>query len=153
MHDFQFSDAQAFTTLVDSTGIVSTNVFNMELTKLAGDTILTNDQLVGVVNITIPPLATQTAAEGLDIDLLSNDDDDMTTGTEIKLGTVHVTLLELIAGCVKNIEVTASLTQSFVGLWYKATSTTLDTGQTVDAHFSIAPLTENDKLQKVPSRS
>lgn len=153
MHDIEFSNAQALGAL-DSTGVVSTNVFDMELDGSGGNTIIEDDQLVGVVNITIPPLTGQIAGdEGMDIDLLSNDNDDMTTGTEVKLGTVHVSALELVAGCVKNIEVIASLTQKFVGLWYKATSTTLTTGQTADAHFSIAPLTENDKLQKVPTRS
>ena len=151
MHDFEFSDAQELSTL-DGTGIVSSNVFDMELTALAGDTILTNDQLVGVVNITLPPNADQVDGdEGIDINLLSNDAADMTTGTPVTLGTVHASEAELLAGCVKNIQVFASLTQKFVGLWYEATSTTITTGNTVDAHFSIAPLTENDAIQKVPA--
>ena len=152
MHDFQFSDAQALGAL-DSTGVVSSNVFDMELTKSGGDTIIENDQIVGVVNITIPPNADQVAGdEGVDINLLSNDNADMTTGTEVTLGTCHVSQAELLAGCVKNIEVIASLTQKFIGLWFLATSTTITTGNTVDAHFSIAPLTENDAIQKIPSR-
>lgn len=152
MHDIVFSDAQALTTL-DSTGEVSDNVFDMELTKSGGDTIIEDDQLVGVLNITIPAFAGQIAGdEGMDIILYSNDNADMTTGVEVLLGQVHASQAELQAGCVKNIEVIKSLTQKFVGAWYKATSTTLTTGQLVDAHFSIAPLTENDKLQKVPSR-
>jgi hypothetical protein len=150
MHDLEFSNAQALGAL-DSTGIVSTHVFDMELEKSGGNTIIENDQIVAIVNITIPPLSGQVAGdEGMDIDLLSNDNADMTTGTEVKLGTVHVSVAELVAGCVKNIEGISSLTQKFVGLWYKATSTTLTTGQTADAHFSIAPLTENDAIQKVP---
>jgi hypothetical protein len=153
MHDIVFSDAQALTTL-DSTGEVSDNVFDMELDGSGGNTILTDDQVVGVLNITIPPLAGQIAGdEGMDIQLLSNDNADMTTGTEVELGIAHASQAELQAGCVKNIEVTKAMTQKFLGVWYKATSTTLTTGQTVDAHWSIAPLTENDKLQKVPSRS
>ena len=152
MHDFQFSDAQALTTL-NSTGVVSDNVFDMELSKSGGDTILTNDQVVGVLNITIPALAGQVAGdEGMTIQLLSNGSADMTTGDEVELGSAHASQAELQAGCVKNIEVTKTLTQKFLGVWYKAHTTTLTTGQTVDAHWSIAPLTENDSIQKVPSR-
>lgn len=150
MHDIVFSDAQVLGAL-DSTGEVSDNVFDMELTKESGgETILTDDQLVGVVNITIPPNADQD--QPLTINLLSNDNADMTTGTEVILGTVNVSAAEMVAGVVKNIEVLVSLTQKFVGLWFEAVSSTLTTGTIVDAHFSIAPLTENDKIQKVPSR-
>ena len=152
MHDFEFSNAQALTTL-NSTGIVSTNVFDMELSKSGGDTILTNDQIVGVLNITIPALAGQVAGdEGMTIQLLSNDSADMTTGDEVELGSAHASQAELQAGCVKNIVVTKALTQKFLGVWYKAHTTTLTTGQTVDAHWSIAPLTKNGTLQKLASR-
>lgn len=152
MHDIVFSDAQTLGAL-DSTGEVSDNVFNMEEESDGGAVIIEDDQLVGVLNITIPPLAGQVAGdEGMDIGILSNDNADMATGVELSLGSAHATQAELVAGCVKNIEVIIPLTQRFVGVWYKATSTTLTTGQLVDAHFSIAPLTENDKLQKVPSR-
>ena len=152
MHDIVFSDAQDLTTL-SSTGEVSDYVFDMELSKDGGDTILTNDQVVGVLNITIPALSGQVAGdEGMYILLLSNDSADMTTGDEVELGRAFASQAELQAGCVKNIEVTANLTQKFLGVWYKAHTTTLTTGQTVDAHWSIAPLTENDSIQKVPSR-
>ena len=151
MHDYSFSDAQALGALT-STGVKSTNVFDMELEKSGGNTIIENDQIVGYLNITIPPLAGQTAAEGMNIYLRSCDATDMTTG-DIDLGMVFVSLAEMIAGCVKNIQVIKSLTQKYVGLFYDPVSSTLVTGQTVDAHFSIAPLTENGKLQKVPARS
>jgi len=149
MHDkYVFSDAQALTTL-DSTGVVSSNVFDMELEKSGGNTILENDQLVGVVNITIPPNANQT--NPMTIQLLSNDNADMTTGVEVELGSVAVSAAEMVAGCVKSIMVHAKLTQKFVGMWFKAVSSTLVTGTTVDAHWHTAPLTENDAIQKVPS--
>ncbi len=152
MHDLELSNAQALGALT-STGVVSTNVFDMELTKAAGDTIIENDQLAAILNLTFPPNANQVITTGLYVDLLSNDNADMTSGTEVILGTVFVSMAELAAGCVKNIQVLKTLTQKFVGAWYKAQSTTITTGNTVDAHFCIAPLTENDKIQKVPSRS
>ncbi len=152
MHDLELSNAQALGALT-STGVVSEDVFDMELDGAAGNTIIEDDQLVAILNLTFPPNANQVVATGMYVDLLSNDNADMTSGTEVILGTVFVSMAELAAGCVKNIQVIKTLTQKFVGAWYKAHSTTITTGNTVDAHFSIAPLTENDKMQKVPSRS
>jgi hypothetical protein len=149
MLDFQFSNAQALTALT-STGVVSTNVFDMELAASGGATILTNDQLVGVVNIVIPALATQAATEGMNIYLRSCDATDMTTD-DIDLGSCFVSMAEMVAGCVKNIQVCVPLTQKYVGLFYDPVSTTLTTGQTVDAHLTYAPITLNDAIQKVPS--
>ena len=150
MHDIQFSDAQDLGAL-NSTGKVSDYVFDMELEKSGGNTILTNDQVVGVLNITIAPLAGQTAAEGMNIRLRSCDNADMTSSS-IDLGIVFVSMAEMVAGCVKNIQVTKNLTQKFLGVWYHPHTSTLVTGQVIDAHWSIAPLTENDTIQKVPSR-
>jgi len=151
MHDFQFSDAQALGGLT-GTGVVSDNVFDMELSKSGGDTILTNDQLVGCLNINLSSNDDQVGgASGLWVYLRSCDNDDMTT-TPVELGRAFISEAELKSGCVKNIEVTKSLTQKFVGLFYDPESETITTGNTVDAHFSIAPLTENDSIQKVPSR-
>ena len=150
MHDFQFCDAQALGALT-STGEVSDNVFDMELSKSGGDTIIEDDQLVGDLNIKIPANAAQTAASGMNIYLRSCDVADMTTNS-IDLGVVFISTAEMVSGCVKNIQIIKSLTQKFVGLFIDPVSETLITGTTIDAQFNIAPLTENDKLQKVPSR-
>jgi hypothetical protein len=149
MKDYLLSDAQDITTC-DTTGKKSTNILDMELVASGGATILTNDQLVGVVNIIIPALAAQAATQGLYIYLVSSDNSDMSTGA-IRLGMCFVSMAEMIAGCVKNIQVCVPLTQCFVGLWFAAHTTTLTTGQTVDAYFSIAPITLNDAVQKVPA--
>ena len=148
---YVFSDAQSLGALT-STGVVSSNVFDMELDASGGNTIIENDQIVGVVNIIIPANANQIVATGMYIDLLSNDNADMTTGTEVIIRSVFVSMAELAAGCIKSIEITKQLAQSFVGLWYRAASTTITTGNTVDAYWSTAPLTENDAIQKVASR-
>jgi hypothetical protein len=149
MLDFQFSNAQALGALT-SAGVVSTNVFDMELAASGGATILTDDQLVGVVNIVMPGIAVQAGTEGLNIFLNSCDNADMQTSA-IQLGMCHVSAAEMVTGCVKNIAVCVPLTQKFVGLFYDPVSTTLTTGQTVDAHMSFAPITLNDATQKVPS--
>lgn len=149
IRDYAFSDAQALGALT-TTGVKSTNVLDMELDALAGATILTNDQLVGVVNIVIPALAAQAATQGMNIYLRSCDNADMTTSS-IDLGTCFVSMAEMVTGCVKNIAVHVPLTQCFVGLFYDPVSTTLTTGQTVDAWFDVLPITENAKIQKMPS--
>jgi len=147
---YVFSDAQALGALT-SAGVVSTNVWDMELDASGGNTILTNDQLVGFLNIIIPPNALQTAAEGINIYLRSSDNADMVSG-DIDLGVVFVSMAEMVAGCIKNIAVIVALTQEFVGLFYDPVSSTLITGSTVDAYWHTGPLTENDAIQKAPSR-
>jgi hypothetical protein len=146
---FMFSNAQALGALT-STGVVSTNVLDMELAASGGATILENDQLVGVLNIVMPGIAAQAGTEGMNIYLRSCDATDMTTSA-IDLGMCHVSAAEMVTGCVKNISVCVPLTQKYVGVFYDPVSTTLTTGQTVDAYFSTAPLTLNDSVQKVPS--
>jgi len=152
MRDYLFSDAQALSTL-DSTGVVSSNVFDMELAASGGAAILTNDQLVGVLNVRINS-STNTVAggtEGMDILLLSNDNADMTTGTEVELARIHLTYAEIVTGTIKNVAVCTPLTQCFVGVWYKATSTSLDGATAAEAWMDIAPVTANDSIQKVPA--
>ncbi len=146
---FVFSDGQALGALT-STGVVSENVFDMELDSNGGNTIIEDDQLVGVLNIHISKLAGQTAAEGINIYLRSCDNSDMVTNS-IDLGSAFVSLAELQAGAIANIEVTKALTQKFVGLFYDPASSTLVTGHLVDAAWHTAPLTKNDELQKVPA--
>jgi len=151
MRDYSFSDAQPLGALTN-TGVVSTHVFDMELTASGGSTILTNDQLVGVVNIIIPANADAGSggAAGMNIYLRSCDNANMTSSC-IDLGSCFVSMAELVSGCVKNIQVCVPLTQCFVGLFYDPVSDTLTTGSTVDAYFHIAPITLNDAIQKVPS--
>jgi len=144
-----FSNAQALGALT-STGVVSTNVLDMELAASGGATILTDDQLVGVVNIVMPGIAAQAGAEGMNIYLRSCDNANMTSSS-IDLGMCFVSAAEMVTGCVKNIQVCVPLTQKFVGLFYDPVSTTLTTGQTVDAHMTFAPITLNDAIQKVPA--
>lgn len=141
-----FSNGQALGALT-STGVVSENVLDMELAASGGATILTDDQLVGCLNIVIPALAGQTAT--MNIYLRSCDATDMTTSS-IDLGSCFVSAAEMVAGCVKNIQVCVPLTQKYVGVFYDPVST-LVTGQTVDAHMTFAPITLNDAIQKVPT--
>jgi hypothetical protein len=150
MKDYCFSDAQALGALT-STGVVSTNVFDMELDASGGNTILTNDQLVGILNLIFPANANQVGGtEGMNILLRSCDNANMTSSC-VELATLFISATELTTGCVKTVGVCVPLTQCFVGIFYDPVSTTLTTGNTVDAWFDIAPITVNDSSQKVPS--
>ena len=149
MKDFAFSDAQALGALTNA-GVVSTNVFDMELDASGGNIILTDDQLVGTLNLIFPPNANQVGGtEGMVISLRSCDNADMTTSPVI-LADLFISAAELLAGCVKTVTVCVPLTQKFVGIFYDPVNTTLTTGNTVDAWFDIAPITVNDSIQKVP---
>lgn len=149
MKDFAFSVAQALGALTNA-GIVSSNVFDMELDASGGNTIITDDQLVGTLNLIFPANAKQVGGtEGMNIYLRSCDNADMTTSS-IDLAVLWVSKAELTTGCVKNVTVCTPLTQKFVGLFYDPVSTTLTNGNTVDAWFDIAPSTVNDSIQKVP---
>lgn len=149
MKDFAFSDAQALGALTND-GVVSANVFDMELDAAGGNTIITDDQLVGTLNLIFPANANQVGGkEGMNIYLRSCDNADMTTSS-IDLAVLWVSKAELTTGCVKNVTVCTPLTQKFVGLFYDPVSTTLTNGNTVDAWFDIAPSTVNDSIQKVP---
>ena len=152
MHDkFVFSDGQALGALT-STGVVSENVFDMELDGAAGNVIIEDDQLVGVLNLKFPPNAAQVGGDsGMNIFLRSADNSDMVSSTPVKLGSAFISQAELLAGAIKSIKVTVALTQKFVGIFYDPVSETLTTGNTVDAVWQTEVLTLNDELQKVPA--
>jgi len=150
MQDIVFSDAQVLSTL-DSTGVVCSNPFDMELTKSAGATILTNDQVDAFMNVLICAApASQAATQGMDVELREGDNVDMTTGAAI-LASLHIKLADIAAGKRFSIRVVAPMTMCFLGAWIKATNTGLTTGVTVDIWMSDTPVSENEDIQKIPA--
>ena len=150
MQDIVFSDAQALSTL-NSTGVVCSNPYDMELTKSEGATIITNDQVDAFMNVLICAApATQAAAEGMDVQLREGDNVDMTTGAAI-LASLHIKLADIAAGKRFSIRVVAPMTMCFLGAWIKATNTGLTTGVTVDIWMSDTPVSENEDIQKIPA--
>lgn len=150
-----FSNAQALGALT-STGVVSTDVFDLELAASGGATIITDDFIDCWVNIlTTAVPSSQDGTEGLNIRVLANDNADMTTGTEVVLASIDVINADIITTAGKKfpIRVYKQLTAKFLGVWYRAVSTTMTTGVVVDAWIHTAPVGENDSIQKVPSRS
>jgi hypothetical protein len=152
---WQFSDAQALSTL-DSTGVVSSNVFDLELAASGGDTIITDDFIdCWVIVLTTACPSTQAGAEGMNVRVLANDNADMTTGTEVVLASIDIIATDITTPAGKKfpIRVYKQLTAKFLGVWYRAVSTGLTTGVIVDCWWDIGPRGENDSIQKVPSRS
>ena len=126
---FIFSDAQALSTL-DSTGVVSTNVFDMELDASGGNTIITNDQVDAYLNVLVTAVpTTNAAAEGYDVQLRQGDNSDMTTGAII-LASIHLEQgdIQATAGKKFSIRVNARIMSTkFLGVWHVATSTSMTT--------------------------
>lgn len=151
MRDQQvFSNGQDLSTL-DSTGVVSTNVFDMELTGSGGDTIIEDDQVVGWMIFLILATTNTAGDEGMDIALRGSDNANMSASPEY-FGSIQILQAEIVAGAAYCVKVTKSMTKKFLGAWFKATSTSLDGATTVDCFMHIAAETPNDAIQKLPSR-
>jgi hypothetical protein len=159
---FIFSDSQALGTL-DTTGVVSTNIFDLEVAASGGAAIITDDQIEGYLNILITAApTTQTGAEGMFVDLRTDDTSTLAFGAAVYptdatadehiLGMIHIKEDDMRAGKKWSIKVLHSKMGKYLGVWYRAASTGLATGVTVDAWLSDQPVSENEDIQKVPSR-
>jgi len=160
MQDYVFSDSQALSTL-DTTGIISTNVFDLELTGSGGATIITDDQIEAYLNVLITGApASQAGVEGMYIDLRTDDDANLAFGSEPDdgdsseqiLGLIHVKEDDMVAGKKFSIRVLQANLGKYLGVWYRAGSTGLTTGVTVDAWLSDTPVSENEDIQKTSNQ-
>lgn len=151
MRDQQvFSNGQDLSTL-DSTGVVSTNVFDLELTGSGGDTIIEDDQIVGFMNFEILSTSNTAGDEGIKIELRGSDNANMSSSPE-RLGTIQINQAEIVAGAVFSIRVIKQLATKFLGVFYQAISTSMDGATVVDCYMHTSPVTPNDSIQKLPSR-
>jgi len=155
---FIFSDSQALSTL-DTTGVVSTNIFDLEVAASGGATILTDDQIDGYLNVLITAApTTQTGVEGMFVDLRTDDTSTLAFGAAVYpadgvadehiLGMIHIKEDDMRAGKRFSVRVHASKMGKYLGVWYRAAVTALATGVTVDAWMSDHPITENESIQK-----
>lgn len=146
---YVFSNGQDLGSL-DSTGVVSEHVFDMELDALSGNTIIENDQVEGWFCFKILTTTNTGGNDGLDIELRESDAAAMTTPRY--LGTIKLLQAELVAGAVYAIKVQKQLALKFLGAWFKAINTSLNGVTTVDCFIHTGPLSPNDSIQKVPGR-
>ena len=158
-----FCNGQAFAN-TDGTGVVSEKVFNLQLDGSAGNTILTDDEVVGVLNILITDTdvvpATDSGTEGMIIELRTDDAASLATAKDNAgagyrvLGAAEIPLNELVVGTKIAIGIPGGIVaKEFLGTFTKATSTQIDGSVTYDQWFTNLPDgTENEDRQKVPSR-
>lgn len=143
------SDAQARTNPT-STGTVSTNVLDLEQNSAAA-TLLTDDQLVGYMNVVITAVSYSSGGtEGISLQVRNGDNSDGTTGAEI-IGQQDVPLAGVVAGAKFSVPFRRDVAERYVASWLAAKSTTYTGTITVDVDFSDQPISENESLQKVPA--
>ena len=127
---------------VTSGGVVSNNVWNLEVDDSAR-AMETDGQILGWINVTFRA-GNSGATEGLWIDVISDDAAALTTAdTQIILGAMYLNDVQLTAAAGKTYSIGVNMAglQTFLGLWFRADSTSLATSTTkVDAAFNISSL-------------
>lgn len=145
---FLFSDAQALSTL-DSTGVKSTDIFDMEYD--AAGNLITADQYIHCwLNVILTSIASTSADEGMYIKLVESAAVALTSPRYI--GSIQLLEAEMVTGNMYSIGVCKQLTLRYVGVWYMAHTSSLDGANAVDAWISEGPLTSPTyRNQKRPS--
>ena len=144
-----FSDAQARTN-PDSTGTVSTNVFDLEQNSGATE-LITDEQIEGYMNVVLTAVSfTSGGTECISLQVRNGDNSDCTTGAEI-IGQLDVPLTKIVAGAKFSVPFRRQICERYLGGWLSAKSTTYTGTITVDAWVDNEPITENESLQKVPA--
>ena len=149
---FEFSNAQALSTL-DSTGVVSTSVWDLEYSN---SSVLnqTDMQVVGWLNVKILSTTNTGGDSGMYIHFRSDDTAALShahsTADETTLGSLFIKKSELVAGATFSLGVCKANLGRYLGLWYEVVSESLTGATAVDAWFSEQPQTEL-RIQKKPS--
>lgn len=130
--NFKFSNGQALGTL-NSTGVVSTNIWDLE------EDVSVDQQVLGWINGIILSSTNTGNTQGMDIELRTSDNTNMST-TPLYLGGIHLTLEETITGHRFCFGVCKANLEKYLGIWYKATNTSLDGATSVDCWFSEQPV-------------
>lgn len=139
---FMFSDGQDLTTL-NSTGARSEHQFDLEVGVVA-------DQMqMGWINFIILLSDNDGAAEGLDLELRSSDNVNLST-TPIYLGGIHLLQAEIATGGKYSFGFCRANLKAHLGMWYKATNNSLTNNTTVDCWFSEQPISVTG-IQKKPA--
>jgi len=133
LEKFQFSDAQPLGTL-DNTGVVSDNYWDFEENAVA------DGQLLGWIEGIILSSSNAAGDEGLWIECRSADATNLST-TPLWLGAIKLTQDEIATGTRFCFGVCKANLETYIGLWYRADTTSLDGATSVDAWFSTAPST------------
>ena len=148
---FEFSNAQALSTL-DSTGVVSANVWDLE-NRASGAAMGQTDMMVyGWVNFIILSSA-NTTGTNFRLTLVSSSTAAL-TGTLKYLGGTELLIPQIITGFKGSFGVCRHKCEQYLGMWYKA-ATTLVGANNIDCWFSDSPITSPSDVgnQKKPNTS
>jgi len=133
-----------------STGEVTDDVLDVE-TLDGSIAALTDDQLVGYMNVTlgtVPAQATIVGTEGVIFEALTDSAAALTTLPEI-IGAISVIPSKIVAGAKFSVPCRFDVLQKYVGGWVKAVSTSVVGTIYADIEFSDEPISENESIQKV----
>ncbi len=148
---FEFSNAQALSTL-DSTGVVSSNVWDLENSSSGIAMNQTDFMVMGWIHFIILS-TTNTTGNNFRVTLVSSSSAAL-TGTLKYLGGQELLIPDIVAGNKYSFGVSRQKCEQYLGIWYKAaTSLTGATG--VDCYFTDGPLTSPNDVanQKRPNTS
>lgn len=145
------SDNQDFANTT-STGEVTDNVYDVE-TSNGSLAVLTDDQIVGFMNvtlITVPAQATIVGTEGLVIEARTAAAAALTSLYEV-IGGISILPAKIVAGAKFSVPCRFDVLQKYVGGWVRAVNTAVVGTIYADIEFSDLPISENESLQKVVS--
>ena len=139
---FVFSDGQSLSN-VDSTGVISTNIMDLE------EDVTVDQQVLGWLNICFRSAVVSGLTEGMYIDFRTSDATN--GGTPTYLGVIQLLAAEVVAGAKFSIGVCKASLKKYLSVWYRA-HTTANTGAiVVDAYFSEQPEGPELRIQKKPT--
>ncbi len=129
---FVFSNGQALATL-NSTGVVSENFWDLE------ENVVADQQVMGWVNGIILSSTNANGNEGLWIEVRLSDNTDIDT-TPMTIGARRLLQGEITAGFEFSIGFyAAGINKRYMGLWFRADTTSLDGATAIDAQFELHP--------------
>lgn len=149
MHDrFEFSNGQDLSTL-DSTGVISDNIYDLEYDN--ADALIKADQMIECwLNVSLLSIASTAANEGMYIKLIESDSANGSTPSY--LGVIQLLEAEMVTGNMYCIGVSKQLTKRYLSVWYMAHTNSLDGANTVDAWITEHPMTSPTyRCQKRPA--
>ncbi len=143
LDNFVFSAGQALSTL-SSTGVISTNIWDLE------EDVTADQQVVGWFNFLIRSTTNTSAGEGVWIEVRSEDETnlnwDSASAGQITndqtdqhcLGALLLRDDQIAAGAEFAIGVRRAALGRYLGIWYRAASSSLNGATAIDAWFSYS---------------
>lgn len=142
-----FADEQDIS---DAAAKVSSNVFDLEKAESGGSAIVTDNQVVGWLNIKFYDAVSFTGGDsGIEVRLRTGDNSDMSTGAWDIAATGIILPARVLANSVFSVGVCASNLGTFLGVWWGIVSEQFAGDLKVSAWLSPYPIgASNHGIQK-----